>query len=88
MKQVKWTEKKTEFFIEKGCLNEEQAYIMRSRVRGATITEQALHLNKSEASIHRTIRVLKDLYDEVQREYPDVLPIRRKSAKEEYMDTH
>lgn len=88
MKQVHWTEKKTEFFIEKGCLNEEQAYIMRSRVRGSTVTEQALYLNKSEATIHRMIRTLKDLYDEVQREHPDDLPPRKKSAKEDYMDTH
>lgn len=88
MHQVEWTAKKTEFFIEKGCLSEEEAYIMRSRVRGATVTEQALHLHKSEISIHRTIRKLKDKYDEVQREHPEDLPKRRRSKQEDYMDTH
>lgn len=88
MYQVKWTSKKTEFFIEKACLSEDEAYIMRSRVRGATVTEQAMHLNKSEVTIHRMIRKIKDKYDEVQKEYPDDLPLRRRSKQEDYMDTH
>lgn len=83
-----WTHDKTEFFIEKGALSEKEAYIMRSRVRGATVTEQALYLHVSEASVHRIIRNLKDKYDRVQIEYPDVLPVRRKSKAEDYMDTH
>lgn len=77
-----------EFFIDKGMLNEEQIYILSSRVKGTTVTEQSLHLNKSISSINRQISKIKRIYDVVQEEYPDRLPIRRYSAREQYMDTH
>lgn len=88
MKQVHWTKDTMEFFIEKGMLTEEQVYILESRVKGATVVEQSMHLHKSESSVHRQIKRIRDCYDIVQKQYPDKLPIRRYSAKEVYMDTH
>lgn len=88
MKQVKWTKQLTENFIDLAMLSDDEAYIMRSRVKGSTITQQAIQLNKSEATIHRMVRSLKHKYDIVQKEHPDVFPIRIHSVKEDYMDNH
>lgn len=84
--QVLWTDKLTEAFIEKGALSEDEAYIMRSRARGYTVTQQAMELNKSPATIARMIKTLKSKYDAVQKEYPDMFPKRKTSKVEEFMD--
>lgn len=86
--QVNWTQDKLEFFIEKALLNEDEEFIMRTRCKGWTITMQALHLNKSESTVHAMIKKLKSKYDEVQRENPEVLPERKFSAQETFMDNH
>lgn len=88
MKQVKWTEQILRKFEQRALLSEEECYIMESRIKGATVTQQALKLLKSESTIHRIIKELKIKYDLVQLEYPDEFPKRKKSAKETYMDTH
>ena len=85
-KQVAWTDRLTEDFIKFGALSEEEAYIMRSRVRGATVVQQSIYLNCSESKVHRTIALLKRKYDCVQAENPDKFPKRKKSAKETWMD--
>lgn len=87
-KQVVWTKKVLEDFIELAMLTDDEAYIMRSRVKGITVTQQAIALHKSESSIHRMINQLKAKYDAVQAEYPDRFPLRKVSKAEEYMDTH
>lgn len=88
-KEVPWTKKTLENFIEKANLNSDEIYIMESRIRGASCTEQSIHLNKSVATIHRMIRELKHKYDVVQAENPNDFPVRiKKSAKEQWMDTH
>lgn len=87
-KQVPWTKKLTEDFIDLAALSSDEAYIMRERVRGMTVTQMAINLNKSEATVHRMIKMLKTKYDLVQAEYPEKFPKRKASAKETYMDTH
>lgn len=87
-KQVAWTKKVLEDFIELAMLSDDEAFIMRSRCKGWTVTMQALELKKSESSVHRTINMLKKKYDVVQAEYPDRFPPRKSSKKETYMDTH
>ena len=87
-KQVPWTKSRIDKFVELGMLNEEQEYLMRSRVRGATVTEQAMHLNCDPSTIHRKIKKIKEIYDVVQKEHADIFPPRRTSKEEEYMDTH
>lgn len=86
--QVLWTQDKLDFFINKGLLSEDEEFIMRTRCKGWTVTMQALHLNKSESTIHQMIKKLKSKYDEVQKEYPNDLPMRKFSAQETYMDNH
>lgn len=85
-KQVMWTQKVLESFIELAALSEDEAYIMRTRVRGITVTQQALNLNKSEATVHRMIANLKQKYDAVQKEHPELFPVRKISKVEKFMD--
>ena len=85
--QVLWTKAVEEEFIEKANLNDQQIALLRSRIRGDTITKQADMFHTSTATISRQIAQLKLLYDAVQRD-SDTLPPRKFSAKELYMDTH
>ena len=77
MHQVRWTKNILDKFIEMAMLSEEEEFIMRTRCKGWTVTQQALKLNKSEASIHRMIKNLKDKYDAVQAEDPEFFPRRK-----------
>lgn len=61
--------------------------VLRTRAQGWTVKRQALELSMSEASVHRIIKRLKHKYDEAQK-HNIILPPRKKSAKELYMDTH
>lgn len=85
--QVVWTKLIVETFIEEAHLSKDEEFVMRTRAAGWTVSQQAMALNTSESSIHRIIRRLKHKYDIVQR-YNVILPPRKKSAKELYMDTH
>lgn len=86
--QVIWTKEVLENFIELAMLSEEEVFIMRTRIKGWTVTRQAIELNKSESSVHRSISLLKKKYDKVQAEHPEIFPPRRFSMKEAYMDAH
>ncbi len=89
-KQVIWTAFTLKNFEEMAMLDEVERFILETRCkgRGMPISEQARRLNMSEATVNRYIKKIKEKYDAVQRENPDLYPIRKKSAKEEYMDTH
>lgn len=80
-KQVAWTKFIYATFCEEAMLNETERFIMRTRIEGWPVTKQAMHLNMSEANVHRMIRVLKVKYDKVAANNPK-LPPRRHSAKE------
>ena len=85
-KQVIWTEKVLESFIKLGHLNADEEYIIRSRTKNVTVIQQSEHLNCSPATVHRYIANLKQRYDAVQKEYPDIFPVRKTSKAEKYMD--
>lgn len=86
--QVNWDKDKLEFFIEQALLTDFEEEIMRTRISGLTITEQASRCCCSKSKIEKTIANLKKRYDLLQKQYPDKLPPRKFSAKEVYMDTH
>lgn len=86
--QVKWTKRLLADFYENALLNENEIYIMESRIKGTPVSLQAEHLCCSEATVHRMIAKIKKKYDYVQKEHPDKFPIRRKSAKETWMDNN
>ena len=85
---VVWTKNLTEEFIELAMLSDDEAYLMRSRVKGTTVPAQAMYLSCSESTVHRMISKIKKKYDAVQKEHPNEFPIRRTSKKEEWMDSH
>lgn len=87
-KQVDWTKRLVTNFEEKAMLSPDECYIMESRIKGATVTEQAMHLNKGVSTVHAMIKTIKHKYDRVQKEYPDEFPIRRTSKEEKYMDSN
>lgn len=84
--EVLWTDKLTEDFIARAALSEDEAFVMRTRARGYTVSYQAMQLNCSESTVHRMIAKLKKKYDAVQKEHPDVFPVRKSSKVEDFMD--
>lgn len=84
-KQVIWTKLILEEFIDQGNLTKDEEIIMRTRAAGWTITEQSIKLGMSTATVNRIIKRLKTKYDRVQKTSV-ILPIRKPSAKETYMD--
>lgn len=87
-KQVIWTDKVLGDFIILANLNDFQARLMRDRCKDVTVIEMSHLYHCSESKIHKEIARIRKIYDVVQAEYPDRFPIRKKSAKELYMDTH
>lgn len=86
-REVLWTKIIMEEFIELGGLNPFEEQILRTRCAGWTITQQELAFHVSRSTINRTIKILKTKYDAVQK-YSLILPPRKHSAQEEYMDSH
>lgn len=86
-KQVIWSKLVLERFIQEGNLTKDEEAIMRTRVAGWTITKQAMELGMSESKVSNIIARIKKKYDVVQK-YDPILPPRKESAKELYMDTH
>ena len=84
-KQVPWNKIILEEFIKDALLTKEEEMIMRTRVAGWTRQKQSMELNMSLSSIDRIIKRLKIKYDQVEK-YNPILPPRRFSVKEVYMD--
>lgn len=86
-KQVPWNKIILEEFINLAMLTTEEEEIMRTRIAGWTRVEQSNKLGMSLATVDRHIARLKVKYDRVQK-YSPLLPPRKESAEELYMDTH
>lgn len=85
--RIRWTKDNELEFIEKANLDDDLIALLRSRIKGDTITRQAAMFHCSTATISRRIDLLKQLYDRVQAN-SSTLPPRRTSDKEKYMDSH
>lgn len=84
-KQVFWTKKVLDAFVEEGNLNERQEYIMRTRSEGYTIPRQAEELNLSVDQVNKDIAELKRIYDATQL-HSEILPPRKKNKSELFKD--
>lgn len=84
--EVLWTDDLTEKVVKYGALSEDEAFVLRSRARGYTVTQQAHMLNCSERTVARIVSKLKKVYDAVQKEHPTELPVRKTSKVEKFMD--
>jgi IS30 family transposase len=87
-KPLHLTVDKVKKFEQLAMLNDDEIYILENRIKNMTVTAMGINLNKSEATIHRMIKRIKEKYDFIQSEYPDEFPKRRVSEEELYMDTH
>ena len=85
--QVPWNKIILEEFIRLAALTKDEEMIMRTRVSGWSRTRQAMELGMSIATIDRHIKRLKEKYDKVQK-YSALLPPRKSSDAETWMDTH
>lgn len=85
--QVPWCRKYLDIFAREACLSELEIRIMETRVKGWSRTRQSMELGLSPSTLDRMISKLKRKYDLAQSQNP-VLPPRRFSAEEVWMDTH
>ena len=83
--QVCWTKTIVETFISEAMLTKEEEMVMRTRAAGWTRTMQADQLNMSISTVDAIIKRLKVKYDQAAK-YNPILPPRKASAKETYMD--
>lgn len=85
--QVPWNKIIVETFIEEAMLTKDEEWILRTRVAGWSRTKHAVELNMSIANVDKIISRLKQKYDNVQK-YNPLLPPRKPSAQETWMDMH
>ena len=85
-RQVNWNKYIYDRFTELAMLSEIERGVLETRSKGLSITQQARLFNRSESTINNIVKQLKIKYDEVQKLPDSGLPVRRKSAKEEWMD--
>lgn len=86
-KQVPWNKFILERFIEVAALTKEEEMVIRTRVAGWSRVKQSMEMGISLATLDRIIKLLKIKYDRVQK-YDPLLPPRKSSAEETWMDTH
>lgn len=85
---VRWNKFLYDRFCELAMLSELEKEVLEGRIKGMSIVEQSVKLNRSTSTISNVIRRLKDKYDVVQSLEGSNLPVRRASAEEKWMDTH
>lgn len=88
MGKVKWTKRTYDIFVEEAFLTADEKYILDSRIKGETVTQQCIALNVSRATVNRYIKNIKEKYDIIASHHPDIFPKRYKSKEEEYMDNN
>lgn len=81
-----WTDELTEKVIQKCMLSDDESKILKTRVRGYTVKQQALAFDMSESTVARMISEMKKKYDAIQKQYPNEFPLRKSSKNEEWMD--
>lgn len=83
--QVPWNKIILEEFINLALLTKDEEMILRTRIYGWTVREQADRLDMSVSSVNRIIKRIKNKYDDVEK-YSAILPPRKSSKKETNQD--
>lgn len=83
-----WTDELTEKVIQRLMLSDKEALVLRTRVRGYSVSSQARMTDYSESTIHRMIANMKKKYDALQEMYPNEFPARKASKTEDFMDSN
>lgn len=85
--QVIWTKFILERFISEGNLSPEEEHVMRMRAACRGNVEISMSLHMSIRTVERIVQRLKKKYDAVAA-FDPLLPPRKETAAELYMDTH
>lgn len=85
--QIPWNKVIVEEFITQAMLTTDEEWVLRTRVAGWSITKQSIELGMSVSTVNRIVAKLKKKYDRVSVNNP-LLPPRKSSEKETWMDTH
>lgn len=84
--QVRWNKRIFDTFVREAKLSPLEMEIMETRIAGMTRVQQSMYFSISLPTLDRYIANLKKRYDDVQPYNADILPVRRNSAYEKYLD--
>lgn len=85
---VPWNEQFYDNFCRVAMLNQDEREVLRCRIMGYSITQISMCARMSTAKVSRIVQTLRKKYDEVQKHYPDLLPVRIETEQEKWQDTH
>lgn len=77
--QVPWSETILEDFIKEGLLNEDEIFVMRTRLAGWSQVKQSMEMNVSTSTIYNILTRCKKKYDILHKQFPQRFPKRRTS---------
>ena len=79
MKQIPWTKRKYERFLEVAILTDDERCVLEDRViKNMSRVQISMLMSVSLATVDRIIKNLREKYDQVQKEYPDEFSVRRR----------
>lgn len=85
---IHWTKKTFEIFSEEAMLSDFEKAILEERIKGVTVIEMSMKHNCSTSTIQKTIKKMREKYDIIQVQHPDIFPVSRVSKEEIYMDNN
>lgn len=85
---VSWNEELYMIFCKSAMLSDLEREVLRLRIMEATVSEISDELGVSKSTVDRTVKKLREKYDELQANSNGTLRPRRMTDKEIYMDTH
>ena len=77
MKDIVWNKILLEEFLSIATLTEIEEKVLRSKLAGYTISQQADIFNMSVSSINRVLKSIDEKYDDAEK-YSFILPYRKK----------
>lgn len=77
MKDIRWNKILLEEFLSIATLTEIEEKVLRSKLAGYTISQQADIFNMSVSSINRVLKSIDEKYDDAEK-YSFILPSRKK----------
>jgi DNA-binding CsgD family transcriptional regulator len=80
MKDIRWNKILLEEFLSIATLTDMEEKILRSKLAGYTISQQADIFNMSISSINRALKSIDEKYDDAEQ-YSLILPARKKRNK-------
>lgn len=79
MKQIPWTKRRYDRFLEVAILTDDEKSVLEDRViKNMSRVQISMLMNVSLATVDRTIKSLREKYDQVQTEYPTEFSMRRR----------